>query len=143
MYQRDYILRMIEMLAELIAGILGFIKKGDYRKASKMLENAYHDFLKQDAAFFHNIPKEEITDKLLHEHNYTNGHLEVLAELMHAEAELAYAKNDKPKSLACYEKSLKLFEFVLEETKTFSFDKQAKVEGIKKRMDTLTEKGGE
>jgi len=30
MYQRDYILRMIEKIGVLVSGILGRIKKGDY-----------------------------------------------------------------------------------------------------------------
>jgi hypothetical protein len=33
MYQKDYILRMIEMLGEMIAGILGLIKKGEFEQA--------------------------------------------------------------------------------------------------------------
>jgi hypothetical protein len=43
MYQKDYILRMLEMLATLIAGILGLIKKGDLQQASHALENACRD----------------------------------------------------------------------------------------------------
>jgi NADPH-dependent glutamate synthase beta subunit-like oxidoreductase len=38
MYQKDYILRMLEMLSDLIALILGLIKKGDIRQASERLE---------------------------------------------------------------------------------------------------------
>jgi hypothetical protein len=45
MYQRDYILRMIEMLGDLIASIMGFIKKGDYKKASEQLGRIYYDML--------------------------------------------------------------------------------------------------
>ena len=56
MYQKDFILRMIEMLAELIAGILGLIKKGDFQKASQSLESAYQDLLKEDSTFFNKIP---------------------------------------------------------------------------------------
>ncbi len=41
MYQKDFILRMIEMLAELVAGILGLIKKGDFQKASQSIDNAF------------------------------------------------------------------------------------------------------
>lgn len=72
---------MIEMIADLIALLLGLIKKGDLPQASKLLENAYRDFLKEDASFFRNLPKEKLTNKLLTEHNYTNGHLKILSEL--------------------------------------------------------------
>jgi hypothetical protein len=88
MYQKDYILRMIEMLGDLIAGILGLIRKGDYDHASEQLGRIYYDMLKEDASFFRTIPKEELTHKLLQEHNYSSGHLEILAELFNAEAEL-------------------------------------------------------
>src|SRR5512140_347750 len=95
MYQKDYILRMIEMLGDLIAGILGLIKKGELIKASVQLDNLYHKLLKEDAAFFRSLPENALTDTLLNLHNFTNGHLEILAELFNAEAELCTAKGDK------------------------------------------------
>lgn len=51
MYQKDFILRMIEMIADLIALILGLIKKGDLPQASQLLENAYREFLKKMLLF--------------------------------------------------------------------------------------------
>jgi hypothetical protein len=59
MYQKDYILRMIEMLGDLIAAILGLIKKGDYNQASERLGSIYYDTLKED--FFRAISKDELT----------------------------------------------------------------------------------
>jgi len=105
MYQKDFILRMIEMMAELVAGILGLIRKKDFEKASQTLENAYSDFLKEDAAFFRNIRKEQLIEKLLKEHNYINGHLEILAELFYAEAELLLAQNKGYESKEFFEKA--------------------------------------
>ena len=137
MYQKDYILRMVEMIAELIAGILGLIKKGDFRKASTSIDNAYFDFLKQDASLFRSIHKEKVTEKLIKEHNYTNGHLEILSELFYAEAELLYAKGNHSESIEFYEKTLILYEFVAKELKSFSFDKQSKISLIQNRITLL------
>ena len=137
MYQRDYILRMIEMLGELIAGILGFIKKKEFQKASVSLENAYYDFLRQDASLFKNIPKEQLTSQLLNEHNFTNGHLEILSELFYAEAELLYAQNKHKESLEFYEKSLLLLEFNIKELKLFSSEKQSKIILLQNRIVQL------
>ena len=50
MYQKDYILRMIEMLGDLLAAIFGLVRKGDYNQASEKLERIYYDMLKEDAA---------------------------------------------------------------------------------------------
>ena len=127
MYQRDYILRMIERIGILLAGILGLIKKKDFQEASESIDNAYQDVLKEDAAFFNRIPFTNLTDTLIQQHHYNNGHLEILSELFYAQAELSYAQGIQNDSLQYYQKSLKLLEFIIEESKSFSLDKQSRV----------------
>ena len=138
MYKKDYVLRMVEMLGELIGALLGLIKKGDYKLASEQLGKMYYDFLKQDAAFFSLIPEEELTHKLLKEHNYTYGHLEILAELFNVEAELKLAQGNKA---GCHEysvKALTLFEFIDREQKIYSLEREKKMMAIRKRLSELS-----
>jgi len=137
MYQKDYILRMIEMLVELVAGILRLIKKGDFSKASQSIDNAYQDLLKQDAGFFNKIPLDKLTGLLMQKHNYTNGHIEILSELFYAQAELSHAQKRLDESLEFYKKSLFLLEFVTKETQTFSFEKQSKLSTLQNRVAEL------
>lgn len=137
MYQRDYILRLIEMAAKALAAILGRIKGGELNIASEELDNLYYDILNQDAAFFRGIPEEMLTEKLLHDHNYTNGHLEILAELFNAEAELCIASNDKAGHLEYSKKSLRLFEFIDKEYKIYSPERINKIEALKKSITLL------
>jgi len=134
MYQRDFILRMIEMFGELIAGIMGMIKKGDFQRAAQALENAYCDFLKQDAVFFKSIEKEKLTESLINEHNYSKGHLEILSELFYAEAEFLYFQGKIKECAEFYEKSLLLLLFVEKETKLYSLEKQTKISLIQNRL---------
>jgi hypothetical protein len=128
---------MLEMLSDLIALILGLIKKGDIQQAGQRLERIYYDMLKQDAIFFRNIPEDRLTSTLLEQHNYTNGHLEVLAELFNAEAELQIAEGNKQRSLEYSRKSLLLFEFIDKEYKTFSFERNNKIDNIRERINRL------
>ena len=137
MYQKDYILRMIEMLGDLIAGILGLARKGDFNKAAEKLERVYYDMMKEDAAFFRSIPKEDLTRKLLEEHNYTIGHLEILAELFNAEAEIQIARGNEAGSLEYSEKSLALFEFIDIRQKTLSLERIEKMNSIRQRISSL------
>jgi hypothetical protein len=137
MYQRDYILRMIEMLGDLIAGIMGLIKKKRFDEASEKLGRIYFDMLKQDATFFRNLSSEEISDRLLKDHNYTNGHLEILAELFYTEAELMLARGNRRGCLDFSLKSLKLFEFIDREYRTYSFDRMAKMRKLAERTGTV------
>ena len=138
MYQKDYVLRMVEMLGELIGALLGLIKKGDYKRASEQLGKMYYDFLKQDAAFFSIIPEEELTHKLLKEHNYTYGHLEILAELFNVEAELKLAQGNKAGCLEYSAKALTLFDFIDREQKIYSLEREKKMMAIRKRLSELS-----
>ena len=137
MYQKDYILRMIEMLGDLLAAIFGLVRKGDYNQASDKLERIYYDILKEDAAFFRSIPRDELTDVLIDKHNYTNGHLEILAELFNAEAELEMAQGNGVASLEYSEKSLLLFEFIDTRQKTLSMERLDKMVLIRERISGL------
>jgi hypothetical protein len=139
MYQKDFILRMIEMIGELIAGILGLIKKGDFEQASQSIENGYYNFLQEDASFFRSISKEKLTEKLIQEHNYTNGHLEVLSELFYAEAELLFAKKMYKESLEYYEKTLVLLKFVEKESNSFSQERQTKISHVQNCIALIRE----
>jgi hypothetical protein len=138
MYQKDYILRMIEEMTKFLAVVLGLMKKGDYQKASEHLASSYYELLKEDAAYFRNIPEEELTHELLENHNYTNGHLEILAELFNTEAELCQAKRDNPGNLIYSLKSLRLFRFVDKEYKTYSQERIDKMTAIEEKIRQLS-----
>ncbi len=139
MYQKDYILRLIEEMTRVLAVILGLMKKGDFRKAAENLENTYHNLLKEDAAYFRQIPEEDLTSDLLEKHNYTNVHLEVLAELFNAEAELCLTQNDRSSCLAYSRKSLLLFRFIDTEYKTYLQERLDKIKTIEARIRNLIE----
>jgi hypothetical protein len=137
MYQKDYILRMIEMLFKFLGELMEFIQKGELDHSGKMLEESYNIFLREDAAFFRNIPEEKLTDWLLNEHNYTSGHLEVLAELFNAEAELRLARNDMKGCIEFSKKSLRLFEFVDSEYRTYSEERMNKMDTLRSRLSEI------
>jgi len=138
MYQKDYILRLIEQAAKFIAEVLRLIKKGEHSEASERLDSIYYDILKEDAAYFRNIPENELTGKLLEHHNYTNGHLEILAGLFNAEAELNMAMGKNPECLEYSRKALLLFEFVDKENRTYSTERLKTIEDIRYRIKRLS-----
>ena len=134
MYQRDYILRMIEMLARLIAGILKLIKSGDMNQASQALQNAYGVAFQHESLTLKTIPEEELIETLLQVHNYTTGHLEMLAELFYAEAELLLAEKKFAESLPLFRKSLALYEHIDREYRSYSQERQDRMKAIRERL---------
>src|SRR4030042_7139514 len=134
MYQRDYILRMIETLAQVIAAIFKFITTGDLHKASQVLKDAYGISFHDEALKLKTLPEEGLVDTLLQEYLYTNGHLEMLAELFYANAELLLAENKISECLSYYRKSLALFEYVDKEYRSYSQVRQDKMQAIRKKL---------
>ena len=130
---------MIEMIGDLIAALLGLIKKGDLEQAEKILERGYYELLRRVATFFQQIPKEQLTDTLLRDHDFTNGHLSVLAELFYAEATLSKAQLRLDNSLICYEKSLILIQYLEQEDKTWSAKREERKQELKKMILELSQ----
>jgi hypothetical protein len=128
---------MMEMMAEMIAIFLGLLKKGDIKQAEKRLNNAYREFLKEDASFFHQLPIEQLTKQLLEQHNYTHQHLKVLSELFYAEGELSLKKGDKASTIIAFEKALVIREFTDSEAATFSFSDQERMKQLKTKLSEL------
>lgn len=137
MYQKDYILRLIEQMIRTLAVFFGLLKKEDFGKAGECLDNAYYDLLKEEAAFFRGIPEEDLTSELLEKHNYTNDHLEIVAELFNAEAELCLAQGNKKDALAWTRKSLRLFRYFDQATKTYSQERIDKMAALERRISDL------
>jgi len=125
------------MIGELIASILGLIKKGDLEQAEKMLERGYYELLRREAAFFQQLPTEQLTRELLSDHHFTSGHLAVLAELFYAEGTLSQAQNKLNNSIICYEKSLLLLQFLEQEDKTWSAKREERIGLLKAKLSEL------
>lgn len=132
-------MKMLEMLGEFVAGIMSFLRKGEFNRANEMIEEAYTDFLKQDAAYFNGLPVEKLTHHLLKKHNYSHAHLEVLSELFNAQAELEYRQGKNQESLVYFEKALLVLRFVVNESKTFSQEKENKLAELQVKVRDLRE----
>ncbi len=135
--ERDYILRVIEMMVQLIAAILGRVSAGKFDEAEQMLENAYQVLLREEASLLRSIPAERLIPELLEAHSYTHGQLEVLAELFLAQAQLHYARMLREESLGCYDRSIILFRYLETESRTLSFERLAKIQRIEGRIAEL------
>jgi hypothetical protein len=134
MYQRDYILRMVEMMSLLIAGILKLVRSGNLQQASKALQSAYGVAFQHESMRLQSIPEENLLETLLEEYHYTSGHLEMLAELFYAEAELWMAGQKIADSMLSYRKALLLYEYIDKEYRSYSEERQERIKAIRERL---------
>ena len=82
-----------------------------------------------------------ITSELIQEHNYTHGHLEIMSELLYAQAELSYAQDKPEKSRIYYKKAEILLRHLLADSNTFDIEKQERLNYLKTRVQELAPKG--
>lgn len=128
------------MLGDFIAAIFARMRRKDYEKAEELLENSYQTLLRTEASFFYIIPVEKLTSTLIEEHHYTNNHLEILSELLFAEAELRFAEEKWEQSLHCFQKAKVLMEFLEQNSGSMSLQRQNNLSLITNRIAAITKK---
>lgn len=134
MYQRDYILRMLEMLGDVLAAITGLVKKHDYDKAAEAVEQVYPVYMKKDAEYFRSLPEEDLIKILADDDNYSAGHMEMLAEIFLVESELALVRGDREACRRYSARALLLFEHTELMQKTLSLDRLEKMRKLRDRI---------
>jgi hypothetical protein len=136
MEQEDYLERQIryigQVLEKILFHILGFRNKGRASEAIEITNQMLKDELDFDIQGLVDIQTESFIHTLVSEKNFSNDSFEKLAEIF-----LLIADNikDKRKEIL-YEKCLVIFEYLEKVEKTYSLDRQLKIEQIKRNKIT-------
>lgn len=138
MYQRDFILRMLEEIAQLVAGILKLIKNGDIPEAEEQLSNAYTNFLKEETSFFRELSLESLPDILINDLNFNEGQIEMLASLYYADGECNLVQGNVEKAREFFAKSLNLYQYITSSSKTFSLEHQQRIVILEAKLEGKT-----
>ena len=139
MYRKDYVLRLIEMIAEMVAGILGLIKKGKLELAKEEVQKAYSDVLELDADKLAFLSAEDLIHFIRHEQKLNSDYLKMISDLCFVQAELLLAQGNRSEASEYYKKSIALLEVYLTESKLFSFSNQKRIQSINARISELTQ----
>lgn len=139
MFQRDYILKMIEMFGEMLAGILAMIRRKQYKKASETIENAYTELLQQSSAEILKIDAEDLQDALQTKYNFNQQQLEIVAGLLFAEAELNFSEKKYATGKTNFLKSLTIFKYLDKKQKTYSLEHQNRIAEIERRIAEISQ----
>ena len=130
---------MIEMFGEMLAGILGMIRKKQYKKSSEAIENAYTELLKQSSSEIMKIDAEDLHDILQNKYNFNLQQLEIVAGLLYAEAELNLGEKKYVSGKSDFQKSLTIFKYLDKEQKTYSIEHQNRIAEIERRIDEISQ----
>lgn len=127
MFQKDYILRIIEELAKLLARVLGLIKNNDFEPAENLLEKAY-ELLKLDRSWKDKSIPEII--KHLNSMESSFGQMEAIADILRTEGDFYFAQ-ERPEAEQYWLKALAIYEYIEKSDKVFSFERNNKLNDLK------------
>jgi hypothetical protein len=131
MFQKDYIMRMIEAFAKMVAGIIGLIKKGDPDGALARIKETYDTVLKINPEELYQYDDPEwysfCDERTLDE-------LEMIAELFKLEGEIRIDTGKSEEGLRMLYRSLELFKYVDSQSGTFSVVRFEKISSLEEEL---------
>jgi hypothetical protein len=131
MFEKDYLMRLIQTLLDAINKIVNSIDKEDIEGAKVQLSDSYR-LLGNQEEYFYNTGYEELIECFkLKEGNYLK-RVEFLGELIYLDAIIEADKTNKLEKL---EKSKKLFQHYVEYSKEYSFEINNKLILIKNELE--------
>jgi hypothetical protein len=122
MFQRDYILRLIEEFAKMIAAITGLKSKGELEEALKKVDEAYNELLEIEPKAIKSMTEHEFLEFLLNDKWYENRQLHMAAELLYQEGRLYVEQGDPVSARNVMLKARFLIEYLMQHDSTFGFD---------------------
>lgn len=133
MIKKDYIERLTQQIAALLAELMG----KETKEALEIIDKAYDIWLKLSRKELLALGTNELFILLVEEKEMKAHQLELLAEMMTKEGEIYLKENDKDKAKLSLEKALRLFEFVDEAQQLYSMERQATMQHIKNQLSVL------
>lgn len=128
--EKDYIMRQLLMLFEVIQKILRYRKKGEKGKAEEEIKIFYQTLrIEQD---IRSMGIQELIKFLEQEKKLTNEQIEMVAFVLKEQGELA---GDKTLRTGCFQKAYFLLDKVERESLTFSMDRQLKLAELREYLN--------
>ena len=124
--EKDFLMRQLMLLFEVIQKILRHRKTGDKEKAFEQIKYFY-ELLKIDDNI-DSMSIEQLTEFLVKDKNLTNEQIEMIAFVLKEQGELSEQNERK---LDFFSKSYFLLQKVEQESITFSMDRQMKLAELK------------
>jgi hypothetical protein len=135
MFQRDYILRLIEEFAKFLAAITGLKAGGNLEEALKKIDEAYNEILELNPKFVKSLNNDELLDYCQKEKKYDNQQMNMVAELLYQEGMIYAEEGDPVSARNVLEKSKVLIAYLMDNDSTFSFDWYEKLHEIDHVLD--------
>ncbi|MEM9991040.1 MAG: hypothetical protein AAF738_04700 [Bacteroidota bacterium] len=126
MIQKDYILRLTQEVAQVLAKLLS----KNWQDSLPEIEAVYDNRLPISREAILAVPPDEIADFLNDHPTIEFAHIDAYAQLLYMEGRKRYEANEQSNSFACLAKAQSLLLYLNEAQGTFCFERQEKLKSI-------------
>jgi hypothetical protein len=134
MEQRDYILREIEKIGMMLLAIVGRLRKAatrrEFEQEMELIDIDIKELFGMSIISLVRLPDEQFFPILENSAAYNDTNIELLSDML-SEVAGGLEKGDSEAALL---KAIKLIEFADVRSRTFSFDRQSKLDSLKARL---------
>ncbi len=130
MIQRDYIQRLTQDIARLLAKLIGL----DAEESLEYLDIAYTEYLRLDKKEIDNISSDNIISFLTNEKGMSIPQLELVGEIMAKEGSFLHEIGNKQAAVEKIQSALSIFEYIEQEQQLFSLERQLSVQALKRLL---------
>ena len=134
MLSRDYIMRLVEEFARILAAISGLKLEGKLEEALKKIDDTYNELLSISPSMLMSLKNQEIMKVLHGELKFENRQIRMVAELLYEQGQIYNELGDPVSAKNVLEKSRVLIGFLMENDPTFSFDWYEKLRIIDEQL---------
>ena len=138
MYQKDYILRLIEEFGTVLAKILGLKQNKQFQEAIDMIDETSLNYLKIRMNYVTSLSDKELIEVLEKDTELGSEMLGMLADLLKQQADIDLELGEKEKSRNEYQKALLLLNYLnSKELEVFSLDRMNKISTIGNQLEKI------
>ena len=144
MVRRDYLQNQIDLLGrvlgKVLADLLGLKNTGEINEGIKVTYQALKEELNIDLEELLKLSNEDFIHEIQTVHKFNSYNLEILAEILFVISEQTFNKKLlENETLSIHLKSIALFQYVEKLENTYSFERNLKIDQLKKRLQILLE----
>ncbi len=137
MIRKDYILRMIEEIAKVIAAILGLLKDGKTQQAQKLYSEALKRAFDLEEDRVLDMEVDQLRAVFENQFGESFEGLEIIAGLLVRGGDIHLANGNEGKSEICYLKALSLYNLVEMESGIYSINRQFEMKKLTQLIDEI------
>lgn len=140
MIQKDYLMRMIEEAATVMARLFGLTTDNKFEEAILLLDNAYDSFFKFEGKLIRFTPQESLMEVLIEQEKLEIEQIEILASLLRQEAEVWIKMGKLEEGLDRLKKTILILEYLeKEQAHIYSIERKEHLAESKNRWEELQE----